>query len=61
MKKIFLIVILVITAVSCELFSPKEWAAYNKRRAERGVRCYREESGYVYWKTNMEIAISIKF
>jgi len=48
MKKIFLIVILVITAVSCELFSPKEWAAYNKRRAERGVRCYRDESGYVY-------------
>ena len=48
MKKIFLIVILVITAVSCELFSPKEWGAYNKRRAERGVRCYEDESGCVY-------------
>ena len=48
MKKIFLIVILVITAVSCELFSPKEWGEYNERRAERGVRCYEDESGYVY-------------
>ena len=45
MKKIFLIVILAIITVSCELFSPKEWAAYNKR----SVRCYyKDESGYVY-------------
>ena len=42
MKKIFLIVILAIITVSCELFSPKEWAAYNKRREERGVGCYRQ-------------------
>ena len=48
MKKIFLIVILAIITVSCELFSPKEWATYNKRRAETGVRCYEDESGYVY-------------
>ena len=42
MKKIFLIVILVIITVSCELFSPKEWGEYNERREERGVECYRQ-------------------
>ena len=42
MKKIFLIVILAIITVSCELFSPKEWGEYNERSEERGVGCYRQ-------------------
>ena len=42
MKKIFLIVILIIITVSCELFSQKEWGEYNERREERGVGCYRQ-------------------
>ena len=32
----------------CELLSPKEWSEYNKRRSERGVKCYEDENGYVY-------------
>ena len=48
MKKLILIVILVMSTVSCELFSPKEWVAYHERRAERGIRCYRNENGYAY-------------
>ena len=50
MKKLILIVILAMSTVSCELFSPKEWAAYNKRRAERGVKCYERADGIVYCK-----------
>ena len=46
--RVLVVVLLGLSVTGCELFSPKEWAAYNKRRAERGVRCYREESGYVY-------------
>ena len=42
MKKIFLIIILAIITVSCELFSTKEWGEYNERREERGVGCYRQ-------------------
>ena len=42
MKKLILIVILALTAVSCELFSPSRWAEYEKYRAERGVKCYRQ-------------------
>ena len=48
MKKLILIVILAMSTVSCELFSPKEWAAYNKRRAERGVECYKRADGIYY-------------
>ena len=50
MKKLILIVILAMSTVSCELFSPKEWAAYNKRRAERGIRCYERDDGIYYCK-----------
>ena len=48
MKKLILIVILALTAVSCELFSPSRWAEYEKDRAERGVKCYEKRSGYIY-------------
>ena len=49
-KKILLMTILVMSVVGCELLSPKEWSEYNKRRAERGVKCYRDSSGYFYCK-----------
>ena len=47
LKKVILIVILTLTTVSCELFSPSRWAEYEKDRAERGVHCYRQY-GNVY-------------
>ena len=47
MKKLFLLVILALTTVSCELFSPSRWAEYEKDRAERGVHCYKQY-GNVY-------------
>ena len=50
MKKLFLLVILALTTVSCELFSPSRWAEYEKDRAERGVKCYRRYDGTVYCK-----------
>ena len=48
MKKLFLIVILALTTVSCELFSPSRWAEYEKDRAGSGRRCYEKRSGYIY-------------
>ena len=38
------------STVSCELFSPKEWAAYHERMAERGIRCYERDDGIYYCK-----------
>ena len=46
MKKLFLLVILALTTVSCELFSPSRWAEYEKDRAERGVDCYRQYGNF---------------
>ena len=45
-KKILLMVILAISVVGCELLSPKEWREYHERKAERGVRCYKDSGGY---------------
>ena len=50
MKKIIVLLILAMSVVGCELLSPKEWSEYNKRRAERGVKCYENENGYYYCK-----------
>ena len=50
MKKLILIVILALTAVSCELFSPSRWAEYEKDRAERGITCYRNSYGNIFCK-----------
>ncbi len=44
LKKVILIVILTLTTVSCELFSPSRWAEYEKDRAGSGRRCYRNSS-----------------
>ena len=48
MKKLFLIAILALTTVSCELFSPSRWAEYEKDRAENGRRCYRNSYGNIF-------------
>ena len=48
MKKLFLIVILALTTVSCELFSPSYWNRVTESRRESGERCYRTSSGYFY-------------
>ena len=45
LKKVILIVILTLTTVSCELFSPSRWAEYEKDRAGSGRRCYEKRSG----------------
>ena len=48
LKKLFLIVILALTTVSCELFSPSYWNDVNRSRQERGRKCYKYPSGNVY-------------
>ena len=48
MKKLFLIVILALTTVSCELLDPKLWDEARERREERGRKCYETRSGYIY-------------
>jgi len=47
MKKLFLIVILALTTVSCGLLDPKLWDEARERREERGERCYKQY-GNVY-------------
>ena len=51
MKNIFKILILILVGVSvasCELFSPSYWNDVNRRREERGRKCYKYPSGNVY-------------
>ena len=50
LKKLLLIVILALTIVSCELFSPSRWAEYEKDRAGSGRRCYRNSYGNIFCK-----------
>ena len=50
LKKLFLIVILAITTVSCGLLDSEEWNEARERREERGRKCYETRSGYVYCK-----------
>lgn len=48
LKKLFLIAIIALTTVSCELFSPSYWNDVNRRREERGRTCYEKYNGNVY-------------
>ena len=48
MKKILVIMILLLTTVSCELFDGEEWARYRERMEERGRTCYKRYDGTVY-------------
>ena len=47
LKKLFLIVILALTIVSCELFDSNSWDRARQKAADRGVHCY-EQYGNVY-------------
>jgi len=47
MKKLIMLTILAMTAFSCSLFDIDEWNEARERRAERGVRCYKQY-GNVY-------------
>ena len=48
LKKLFLLVILALTTVSCELLSPSYWNKVSESRKNRGEECYRTSSGYFY-------------
>ena len=48
-EKLILIVILALTTVSCELFSPSYWNRVTESRRESGERCYKQY-GNVYCK-----------
>ena len=50
MKKLIIVVILAMTAVSCSLFDTEEWNEAKREDAERGRKCYKTSSGYVYCK-----------
>ena len=48
MKKLLIMVMLTMTAVSCSLFDTEEWNEARERREERGRKCYETRSGYIY-------------
>ena len=43
-----MLVILVMTTFSCSLFDVDEWREARQRRAERGVRCYKNAYGNIF-------------
>ena len=48
MKKLIILVILLITVMSCELFDAALWEKARKERRERGEVCERDGTGYYY-------------
>ena len=48
MKKLIILLILLTTVISCELFDAKTWDEAEERRKERGVKCYRNHNVYFY-------------
>ena len=49
-KKIFLMVILTMTVVGCSARDIALWKEAEQERIERGVRCFKDSSGYYYCK-----------
>ena len=49
MKKLILIVLLGMTVVGCSAHDIALWKDSDRRMAERGVRCYRENGYYQCW------------
>jgi len=47
-KKILLIVILAMSVVGCTAHDMALWKEAKQENRERGVKCYRDESGYAY-------------
>ena len=50
MKKLILIVILVMSVVGCSLLDNEAYQEMKQERRERGVRCFKDSSGYYYCK-----------
>ena len=48
MKKIIILLILLTTVINCGFFDAEEWDEVERRREERGVKCYRNHNGYFY-------------
>ena len=46
--RILAVILLGLSVVSCELFSPSYWNRVNKRMEERGVKCYKNEYGNIF-------------
>lgn len=49
-KKILLMVILTMSVVGCSLLDNEAYQEMKQERKERGVKCYRDSSGYFYCK-----------
>ena len=49
-KKILLMVILAMSVVGCSLLDNEAYQEMKQERKERGVKCYRDSSGYFYCK-----------
>ena len=50
MKKLILIVIFVMSVVGCSLLDNEAYQEMKQERRERGVRCFKDSSGYYYCK-----------
>ena len=47
-KTIAILVLTILTTVSCELFDGERWERIEREKKEKGVNCYRDYSGYFY-------------
>ena len=47
-KTIAILVLTILTTVSCELFDGEAWERIEREKKEKGVNCYRDYSGYFY-------------
>ena len=48
MKKLIILIILAITAVSCSLLDNEAYQEMKREESEKGVKCYKTSSGYAY-------------
>ena len=49
-KKILLMIILAMSVVGCSLLDNEAYQEMKRDRRERGVRCFKDSSGYYYCK-----------
>ena len=48
MKKMTILIILAMTAVSCSLLDNEAYQEMKRDRVEKGVKCYETSGGYIY-------------
>ena len=60
MKKILIIMIMLISVISCELFDAKTWDEAEEWAKERGRECYKERGYYYCEDTKYEIKPAYK-